>query len=202
MKYLVRLLAFLAALILGITLLVGVCTLGFYVAQATGNVYVIASEGMGARAANILMPGDEDTQDLTKYFTTQWIESDTQLKQNDYHGDLITSFDDRTKIESIWAKPWASVATVTLVETVNSITGSHYTGEIDENGNPVAQAPAPWEKRRYKITCIKLGEQWLIDRLEVLAVLEPDPTPTKEPVMTTVRGSAQPTATPTPTPAS
>lgn len=131
---------------------------------------------MQVRAANILMPGDEDTGDLTKYFTSQWIESDTELKENNYTSDKITSFDHRVKVESIWAQPWSGKATVTLVETVNTINGSHPTGEVDENG--AVEGPcAPWEKRRYRVSCAKLGDAWLIENLEVLETLEPDPTP-------------------------
>ena len=195
MKYLLRLLCFIVALIVGVTALVGVCVLGFQVARATGNVYVIATEGMQVRAANILMPGDEDTGDLTKYFTSQWIESDTELKENNYTSDKITSFDHRVKVESIWAQPWSGKATVTLVETDNTINGSHPTGEVDENG--AVEGPcAPWEKRRYRVSCAKLGDAWLIENLEVLETLEPDPTPTPEPVVTTPAVSPEPTAAP------
>ena len=196
MKYLLRLLCFSVGLIVGVTALVGICVLGFQVARATGNVYVIATEGMQVRAANILMPGDEDTGDLTKYFTSQWIESDTELTENNYVGDKITSFDHRVKVESIWAQPWSGKATVTLVETVNTINGSHPTGEVDENG-AVEEPCAPWEKRRYQVSCAKLGDAWLIENLQVLETLEPDPTPTPEPVITpTPTVSAEPTATP------
>lgn len=195
MKYLLRLLCFIVALIVGVTALVGVCVLGFQVARATGNVYVIATEGMQVRAANILMPGDEDTGDLTKYFTSQWIESDTELKENNYTSDKITSFDHRVKVESIWAQPWSGKATVTLVETVNTINGSHphRRGGRKRGGRgplrPLGEAAVP-------VSCAKLGDAWLIENLEVLETLEPDPTPTPEPVVTTPSVSPEPTAAP------
>ena len=185
MKYVFRLLIFAAALIAAVSLVVGLCMLGFNVARATGNVYVIATEGMQVRAANILMPNDEDTGDLTKYFTTQWLEQDAELAgQHAYEQDSITDFDHRVHLESVWAQPWADTATVTLVETVNTIKGSHPTGEFNEAGEEITEPCAPWEKRRYKITCVKLGSAWLIDHLEVTEVLEPDPTPTPEPELT------------------
>ena len=203
MKYILRLLWFIVSFILGLTALVGACMLGYNIAQASGNVYVIATEGMQVRAANILMPGDKETGDLTKYFTSEWIGSDTEIKDNAYKGDLITDFDHRVTVESIWAQPWSGKATVTLVETVNTITGDHPTGDIDESGNAVTETCAPWEKRRYKVNCIKLGNRWYIDSLDKVDVLPPDPTPTKEPVLSTVAASSGATtvkASPSPTP--
>jgi len=185
MKYVLRLLMFILALTAAVSLVVGLCTLGFNVARATGHVYVIATEGMQVRAANILMPRDEDTGDLTKYFTSQWLEQDAELAgQHAYMQDQISDFDHRVQLKSLWAQPWANTATVTLVETVNTIKGSHPTGEYDETGEAVCVDCAPWEKRLYKIYCVKFGSSWLIDRLEVVEVMEPDPTPTPEPVLT------------------
>ena len=194
MKYILRLLIFAVTLVAVVSLVVGLCMLGFNVARATGNVYVIATEGMQVRAANILMPNDEDTGDLTKYFTSQWLEQDTELSEHAYTQDSITAFDHRVQLESVWAQPWADTATVTLVETVNTIKGSHPTGEYDETGEEITEACAPWEKRRYKVTCVKLGSAWLIDQLEVAEVLEPDPTPTPEPELTP---TPEPETTPT-----
>lgn len=184
MKYLLRFLLCALGLIVGVSLIAGLCMLGFHVARATGHVYVITTEGMQVRTANILMPRDEATGDLTKYFTDQWIAQDAELTDNCYTEDSISSFDHRVQVESIWAQPWAGEATIKLVETVNTIKGSHPTGEYSETGEEITGACAPWEKRRYTITCVKLGDAWLIDQLEVAEVLPPDPTPTPEPVLT------------------
>mgnify|MGYP003321502926 CR=1 FL=1 len=75
-------------------------------ANAVGNVYVIATEGMQVRAANILMPHAEDTGDMTLYFSELWLASDEELVTNAYTQDTISSFDYKLKLESVWPKPW------------------------------------------------------------------------------------------------
>ncbi len=200
MKYALRVLLFIALLLLAVLAVTGICVIGFKIAEASGNVYVIASEGMQVRAATILMPNDAKTGDITKYFTSECIAEDYALRDNPYIGDRITSFDHRATVQSIWAQPWNNKATVTLTETVNTIRGTHLTGEVDENGLQKETACAPWEKRQYKLTLRYAQQRWLIEKLEILAVLEPDPTPTQEPPMSDVRTTTTTTtATPEPT---
>ena len=198
MNYVLRVLLFIAGLLLAVVLITGLCVMGFKVAEASGNAYVIASEGMQVRAQNILMPNAASTGDMAKYFTVICTADDSELTENAYAGDRITAFDYRASVESVWAQPWKNRATVTLTESVPTINGVHPTGDTDDSGAAVGTACAPWEKRRYKLTLLRQDEQWLIDRMEILEVLEPDPTPTPEPPMSDVRTLPAPTPTPTP----
>jgi len=184
MRPLIRLLWFIVALVSTVTVLVGICVFGYHMANAVGNVYVIATEGMQVRAANILMPNDEDTGDMALYFSELWIASDEELVNNAYTQDTISSFDYKLKLESIWPKPWKGTATVTLTESIPTITGTHPTGDLDAMGVSITEPCAAWQKKRYKLTLRKNDNHWQIDQLEIVDLLEPDPTPTKEPVIT------------------
>lgn len=81
-------------------------------------------------------------------------------------------------------QPWSGKATVTLVETdqCHQRQPPYRRGGRKRGGRGPLR---PWEKRRYRVSCAKLGDAWLIENLEVLETLEPDPTPTPEPVVTT-----------------
>ena len=87
-------------------------------------------------------------------------------------------------IESLWAWPWDSYATCTVVERVPSITGT----VISSMRNEVSPTVPTWQGRRYNITLMKSDGKWkIVGMQEEAVIIEATPTPTPEPTVSAAR---------------
>lgn len=77
MKYLRRFLWYIAKRLLGLTLLVGVLVIAFYMAMNTANITILLKDGMAMRAEVVMM--EENPEQLSKYFEDNFLQVDTVL---------------------------------------------------------------------------------------------------------------------------
>lgn len=194
MEYIVRALRFFARNIVTVLLLVILMLIGFRVGMDTTHAYIIVTDGMRERIAEILLPA-ENQADLSHYFTERFLENDEMLLSSPYAQDTIISYHYDLALEPFWCMPGRRNLTMEAVLDVSSIDGKRETGKVDENGHAVTEPLSDWQRTRVEIQCVKLDGHWLIDDVQVKELLEPRATPTKEPVVT-----PRPTATPVPEP--
>lgn len=183
-------------------LIVLLCLSVFYVAFATamsyGSIYVISTEGIELRADAVL--GAVNRDELTNYFTEQWLETDSMLLASPYENYKVTSYNYSMRIESMRVWGWSDTGTVQVTERITGLTGTATDGAVDENGQPAA-APA-WVDCRYELTMQKEeGGVWKIGEVRVLEEL-PKPTPampeTEDEPALTPAPEAAPAPVPTP----
>ena len=77
MKYIRRLLWFVATRLVMISVIVGLLVLVFYLAMNTANIYLLLSDGMKMRTGVILTR--EDAEELTSFFTDEFLLNDETL---------------------------------------------------------------------------------------------------------------------------
>ena len=127
MKYIRRLLWFVATRLAAISVIVGLLVLVFYLAMNTANIYLLLSDGMKLRTEVILTR--EDAEELTSFFTDEFLINDETLaiglsQQSPYVDYNVDSFNYEMTMEWMWAWPWENTATATIVERVPRIVGS------------------------------------------------------------------------------
>ena len=170
MLHLRRLVWFFVTRLLLVCILGGMLVCGFYMCLNTANIYVILNDGLERRAQVILTR--EDAETLNFYFHADFLSTDPALEgafdgTSMYGNYSITDFDYELKIEKLWAWPWDSFATCTVVERVPSITGSVIASRRGDN----LPASPTWQGGRYDITLIKDNGEWKIIGMQQLTVL-------------------------------
>lgn len=198
MKYSLRLFWYILRIVLIAVSAFAVLIVAFFVAMDSSNVYVIVSDGMKARATNILIP--VQSTDLSKYFTENFIKSQPAAGSSDYSSFTITDFSYKLDVESLWCSPWRNTATVTVVESIPSVSYVKPQGDTGDGEGKKAPEPPPWQRARYKLKCVRSGEYWRIDSMQKLEDLEAEPTASPEP-SSYITASPLPTASPSPSPA-
>lgn len=189
-KYTIRFSWYVIRNILLALLIFGGALATFFIAMDSANVYVIATDGMKARAENILQ-GEEN--DLTPFFTRKFLDADMGLRNQEYNNFAISDFVYHLSVESLWCQPWSGVANVTLVESIPQIYGAlRDTENAGQETSRAAETPIPpWTRARYRLSFNKTEGGWQVSSMELLGVLEPEPTPSPDPAVT-------PTPEPTP----
>ena len=183
MKYIRRFVGFLATRLLWFTVCVSVLACAFYMCMNTANVYIVLTDGLEKRVEVILTR--EDAPELNNYFHGDFLSADPALQNwssSPYINYNITDFDHKLEIESLWAWPWDTYATCTVVERFPSITGT----VLSNKRNEVDPAVPAWSGGRYEITLAKTGGKWkIVGMRQTSIIVEPTATPV-------------PSATPTP----
>ena len=161
MLYLRRLVWFVASRLILICILLGMLVCAFYMCLNTANIYVILTDGLKQRAEVILT--QQDAEKLNYYFHADFLSTDPALEgafdgTSVYDDYTITDFDYELTIERLWAWPWDSHATCTIVERVPEITGSVISSRKSEAS---AEIPS-WRGGRYDLTLVKAGGSWKI----------------------------------------
>ena len=182
MEYTRRLIWFWVKIIIGLALLIGLFNAVFKVAAATATIRIIAEDGFSTRAEQMLMHTDaeESGVQLNMFFTEAFLSEDTFYQNNPYANDVITDYNYELNIETLWVDPLGHRATLTVVESLTDIQGTHNTGEQDEEGNAVVTSPDPWPSCRYELICVQVDGNWYIDQITASETLPPEPTPTPE----------------------
>ena len=127
MKYLRRLIWYIASRLLICVCVMGVLVTVFYYAMNASNIYVLLKDGM-AKRAQVFMMGEDETV-LEDYFSESCISRDEMLRALREGGSVytnyysITGIDHRLKLEFVWCWPWDDVARATFVESMEGIDG-------------------------------------------------------------------------------
>ncbi|NLD52760.1 MAG: hypothetical protein GX650_07670 [Clostridiales bacterium] len=175
MKYLRRLVWFIATRLLVLTAVLGLMTIAFYFSMNAANIYIILKDGMAQRAQTVMM--GESPGELEKYFARSYIERDNVLssirtKTNPYERFRITGFDHRLNMEWMWSWPWDDTARATITERIPAIDG-RILAEYRQV-TPQAQWAVPrWESARYNVVLARENGQWHIKNMTYVGPYEP-----------------------------
>lgn len=194
MKYSLRFVWYVLRIVIVIASVFALLVIAFFVAMDTANVYVIVTDGMKARATDVLQPNQG--VDLTKYFTDNIKSNGSTVDRSPYANFVITDFKYDLSVESLWCNPWKNTATVTVVESIPNMTYASSASDADAANSP---KPPQWQRARYKITCVKRDGVWRIDTVDKMENLLPEPTASPVP-STYITASPLPTSTPTMSP--
>ncbi|MBQ6426336.1 MAG: hypothetical protein IJJ92_06045 [Clostridia bacterium] len=186
MVYIVR-----TILIVMVTFLL--CALAFFTSERISNLYILASEGMSARAA-VVFSKETDRSVLEEYFLPSCLARDEWLATDAYSNYTISSYSCNLDVKKVSVLPWSSTATLTAIEEV-SVKGTVMTDKIEE-GKTASDYPLPkWRGGKYEIDFVNDGERWYISDLKLLEE-DPQEKPLNTPDLSK---SILPMATPTPT---
>jgi hypothetical protein len=176
MKYPLRLVWYVLRIVILAISAFAILIVAFFIAMDSANVYVIVTDGMKANATNVLMP--TQGSDLAKYFSKSYMSTNPAIDRSQYANFVITDFDYKISVESLWCNPWKNTATVTVVESIPSIV---VTGVVDVTDEKAGLEPPQWPRARYRLSCIRENGVWRIDSVEKLESLPQEPTPSPEP---------------------
>ena len=180
MKYVRRLMWFIASRVLIFTVVASILVCGFYMCMNSANIYIVLTDGLKERV-NVILKA-EGAEDLNDYFHADFLNSDSALQgafggQSAFGAYSITDFDYVLTIEKLWAWPWDDQASCTVTERVPSITGnvlSSRKGEVD------SEIPR-WQGGKYDITLVRSGGKWKITGMKQTGiVIEPEPAAAAE----------------------
>ncbi|MDO5022255.1 MAG: hypothetical protein Q4E07_02805 [Eubacteriales bacterium] len=174
MKYLRRLVWYLASKLFIIVLVLGLFTISFYFSMNMSNIYIILKDGMALRAQTVLV--EEDPSRLDNYFSPTYLLRDPVLNTlkdgtNPYVRYDITGIDHRLKMEWMWSWPWEDTARATVVESIPRVDGrirSSYKATTPEEQWPVPK----WQSGRYDIVLTREGGRWRIKNMVLTQVLQ------------------------------
>ena len=174
MKYLRRLIWFIASRLLVFTLVCGLMVVTFYYAMNLTNIHVVLKDGM-ARRAQVIMMG-EDEAELTKYFQSAFLERDQALivlhqGLSPYQDYNVRGIDHRLEMGFVWLWPWDETARVDITERIpridGRVKGSKAEAAIATGGGSALYPPA-WQSARYRATLVKENGRWRIKSLTLL----------------------------------
>lgn len=186
MKYVRRLLWFLASRLVVISLVLMALLLAFYFAMNAANIYILLSDGMKLRTNVILTR--EDADQLNNYFRKDFLDSDAALNiglsnESPYINYRISEFEDDLTMEWVWSWPWENTATATIVYRVPEIKGSVLPNKTElVKSDLLSESPPTWQGGRYRMTLYRVNGQWKIAGMQqTQIILEPTPRPTLVP---------------------
>ena len=177
MKYLRRVLWYIAKRLLGLTILAGVLIIAFYLTMNTANITILLKDGMAMRAEVIMK--QEDPTDLTKYFDENFLQVDAALKAglsdtSPYKDYNITGIDHRLSLEWMWCWPWDNTASANFVESVPKIDGRIKSSlrQQAEEADPSRVYPPDWTSGRYVATLVRVNGRWKIASIKLLETIQ------------------------------
>ena len=181
MKYVRRLLWFIASKLLIFSVIASVLVLAFYLAMNTANIYLLLSDGMQLRTSVILTR--DDASELPNFFANSFLDNDEALKigmssQSPFANYRITSFESEVKLEWVWSWPWQDVAQANMIHTVPEIKGTirPEKAALVQSGALGANPPV-WNGGRYEMQLHRVNGQWKIAGMEQKQVILPKTTP-------------------------
>lgn len=197
MKYVRRLLWFIASRMMLVCIILLVMVMAFYMAMNAANIYILLSDGMNLRTSVILTR--EDPEALNNYFRADFLQNDQALNvglsnQSPYIYYDITDFEDNLTMEWVWSWPWEDTAQATIVYRVPEIKGSVISSRKDlVTDGTLSESPPVWQGGRYRMTFYRVNGQWKIAGMtQTQVLLEPTPLPTQTPAPTSSMAPANP----------
>lgn len=178
MKYLRRMVWYLASRLAIVCVVLGILVTVFYYAMNLTNVYIVLKDGMARRAQVVMM--EEDASELTKYFQSSFLERDPALQAveqgaSPYQDYNIRGIDHRLSMSFMWVWPWDTTCRVDITERVPAIDGRIKGSKAEEAiaayGND-AIYPPKWQSASYRAVLTKENGQWRIKSLTLLETLD------------------------------
>ena len=177
MKYLRRLVWYIASRMLVISLIAGLMITVFYYAMNMTNIYVVLKDGTARRAQVAMLM--EEPRELNKYFQASFIASDpvvqaVQAGTSPYRDYNVRGIDHRLDISFTWLWPWDDTVRVDITERIPRIDGrakGSRAAELVAQGGESAVYPPAWQSARYRVVLSRDGGQWRIKSLTLLEAL-------------------------------
>lgn len=178
MRILKRFLSYIASRMFFLTVISALLVISFYLAMNTANIWVLIDDGLGARAAVVLM--DDEPSELSKYFRQEFISQDAVLRigvsdTSPYRDYEIRGFDHRVRMEWVWSWPWEDVARAEVVESIPAIDGTIRSSRREAAlaaGGEARLSPPKWATSRYRVTLTRTGGRWMISNLQLIEQIE------------------------------
>lgn len=176
MKTILRLLFFWIKVLTVVFIIVAVAGCSFFVAMDITNLMILVKDGMNMRANVAFAPEDYDMDELTKFFTAEYLAGDDLLTDETYDRYEIEDYDYNTSVERIWCWPWQDEVTLVIAceqhEMDGELKDEFMTQEQIDAGEEV---PAPkLENTRYRVYCERIDDKWTIVGLEFMEHYEDD----------------------------
>lgn len=174
MKYLRRLVWYIATRLMIFTCIAGLMTIAFYFSMNASNIYILLKDGL-AKRAQVVMTG-EGEEALEKYFSPTYLNRDPALATlkdgtNPYAHYQITGIDHRLNMEWVWCWPWEDEARATVVEQIPGIDGRILSGY--KSSTPEQQWTVPrWQSGRYDVMLTRENGHWRIRNMTLLKALD------------------------------
>ncbi|NCB31808.1 MAG: hypothetical protein EOM66_10430 [Clostridia bacterium] len=144
----------------------------FIGAMHVSNIYILVSEGMEKRAECILEGGS--VNELTEYFTQDFVSKDAALYNDRYVNYTVTNFIYKLDVNSLLVLPWDTSASMKVTERLLSLSGTPNEGLPED-----AKLPA-WTPARYSVKLRRMNGRWYISDMILLQenpAEAPKPTP-------------------------
>ena len=175
MKYLRRIIWFVATRLLTLFFVLGIMIVVFYYAMNLTNIQIILKDGLAGRA-KVIMGMETNTQQLSRYFQQSCLAGDPELTaaaqgQSPYADYNIRGIDHRLEMGFLWVWPWENAAQLNLKERIPRIDGRVKGLKADEliarNGESAIYPPA-WPDREYRALLVKENGQWKLKSLTTM----------------------------------
>ena len=180
LRQLRRLVWYIAVRLLVVCIVLSLCVVCFYYAMNLANIQVIVKDGMAARAEAVIM--SEDTEELSKYFFSSFLQTDSVLQtlsdgSSPYQNYNVTGIDHRIDMGFFWTWPWDESVRFEITESIPHIDGRVKGSKADEvvaAGGSSAVYPPSWKSARYRVTLSKEDGQWRIKNLVLIEYVDTD----------------------------
>lgn len=113
-----------------------------FISYDMANIYVVANDGLSKRAEIVI--SDENPSDLSKFFTLQYLNSDTMLSSGQFDDYIVSDYNYELKIKQLWVWPWESTTEVIVEEYIPE--SSWRFSITDEFRERLTEAQRPPEK--------------------------------------------------------
>lgn len=172
MKYLRRIVWFIANRLLVLCLILGLIVTVFYYAMNLSNIQIVLKEGMAARAKYIMGMTD-NRKELDKYFQAVCLENDaffqkTVAEGSPYQDYNVRGIDHRMELGFFWVWPWENSVRLNIQEKIPRIDGRVKGTKADEviaRDGAEALYPPAWQDAEYRVLLTKENGQWKIKTL-------------------------------------
>ena len=172
MKYLRRIIWFIASRLLVICLILGLMITVFYYAMNLTNIQIILKDGMANRAKYV-MGITTDRSELDRYFQAACLDNDNAVLEtaqgnSPYEDYNVRGLDHRLDMGFVWVWPWETTARLTIKERIPRIDGRVKGTRADEiiaRDGADALYPPAWQEAEYRVLLVKESGQWKIKTL-------------------------------------
>ena len=172
MKYLRRIVLFLASRLFLVCLILGLMITVFYYAMNVSNIQIILKDGMATRAKYVMGVTTQRT-DLEKFFQTDCLDSDdlvaaTEQGTSPYADYNVRGIDHRLEMGFFWIWPWENNVRLEITERIPRIDGRVKGTRADEviaQQGADALYPPSWPDAGYKVLLTREKGQWKIKTL-------------------------------------
>ena len=137
------------------------CTTAYTFANDYAIINILVTDGLKMRVGVALQ--EKNSEELTKFFTEEYILSDPLQYDSTYYDYTINSYDAVVDVHSLYTRPWKDEATakVTCSAVIDGeLPISLQTPEQLKNPNKIR--PPEWETKSYDMRLVKTDGQWVI----------------------------------------